>query len=126
VAIMAGSAVITESWRDKVAAILLLGYPGQEGGHAFADVLLGHVSPSGKLPFTMPRRAEDLPFFDKDATKITYDLWHGYRARQRDAGVSVWLRTELHHFQAERPSSRSGQDRDGWQRGGDRRNHQHR
>ena len=84
VAIMAGSAVITESWRDKVAAILLLGYPGQEGGHAFADVLLGHVSPSGKLPFTMPRRADDLPFFDKDATKITYDLWHGYRKLERD------------------------------------------
>ena len=84
VAIMAGSTVITESWRDKVAAILLLGYPGQEGGHAFADVLLGHVCPSGKLPFTMPRRADDLPFFDKDATKITYDLWHGYRKLERD------------------------------------------
>jgi beta-glucosidase len=62
----------------------MLWYPGQEGGHAFADVLLGHVNPSGKLPFVVPRRAEDLPFFDKDATQITYDLWHGYRKLERD------------------------------------------
>jgi beta-glucosidase len=84
VAIMAGSAVITETWREQVPAILMLWYPGMEGGHAFADVLLGRVNPSGKLPLTFPRRAEDLPFFDKDATAITYDLWHGYRKLERD------------------------------------------
>jgi beta-glucosidase len=84
VAIMAGSAVITEAWRAQVPAILMLWYPGMEGGNAFADVLLGRVNPSGKLPLTFPRRAEDLPFFDKDATAITYDLWHGYRKLERD------------------------------------------
>jgi beta-glucosidase len=84
VAIMAGSAVITEAWRDQVPAILMLWYPGMEGGHAFADVLLGRVNPSGRLPLTFPRSAEDLPFFDRDATKITYDLWHGYRKLDRD------------------------------------------
>ena len=84
VAIMAGSAVITEAWREQVPAILMLWYPGQEGGHAFADVLLGQVNPSGKLPLTFPRRAEDLPFYDQDATAITYDLWHGYRKLERD------------------------------------------
>jgi beta-glucosidase len=84
VAIMAGSAVITEAWREQVPAILMLWYPGIEGGNAFADVLLGRVNPSGRLPVTFPRRAEDLPFFDKDATAITYDLWHGYRKLERD------------------------------------------
>lgn len=84
VAMMAGSAVITEAWREQVPAILMLWYPGQEGGHAFADVLLGRVNPSGKLPLTFPRRAEDLPFFDKDATAITYDLWQGYRKLDRE------------------------------------------
>jgi beta-glucosidase len=58
---MAGSAVITEAWSDKVAAILMLWYPGQEGGHAFADVLLGNVNPSGKLPFSIPKSADRLP-----------------------------------------------------------------
>ena len=81
---MAGSAVITEAWREQVPAILMLWYPGQEGGHAFADVLLGQVNPSGKLPVSFPKNAADLPFFDKDATAITYDLWHGYRKLLRD------------------------------------------
>jgi beta-glucosidase len=62
----------------------MLWYPGMEGGNAFADVLLGRVNPSGKLPCTFPRSAEDLPFFDKNATEITYDLWHGYRKLERD------------------------------------------
>jgi beta-glucosidase len=84
VAIRAGTAVVTEAWRDKVAGILMLWYPGQEGGHAFADVLLGRVNPSGKLPCTFPKSADDLPFFDKDAIAITYDLWHGYRKLERD------------------------------------------
>jgi beta-glucosidase len=84
VAIMGGSAVITEAWRHEVPAMLMLWYPGMEGGHALADVLLGKVNPSGKLPCTFAKRAEDLPFFDKDATAITYDLWHGYRKLERD------------------------------------------
>jgi beta-glucosidase len=84
VVIMAGSAVVTEKWRDKVAALLMLWYPGMEGGHALADVLLGHVNPSGKLPCTFPRSNDDLPFFDANATAITYDLWHGYRKLERD------------------------------------------
>ena len=63
VAVMAGSAVIMEAWRARVRAILMLWYPGMEGGHALADILLGHVNPSGRLSCTFPARAEDLPFF---------------------------------------------------------------
>jgi beta-glucosidase len=88
--IMAGSAVITEKWRDKVAALLMLWYPGMEGGHALADVLLGHVNPSGKLPCTFPRSNDDLPFFDANATAITYDLWHGYRKLERDGAKPAY------------------------------------
>jgi beta-glucosidase len=84
VAMMGGSAIITEAWRERVPAILMLWYPGMEGGHALADILLGRVNPSGKLPFVIPQRAEDLPFFDKNATQIEYDLWHGYRKLERE------------------------------------------
>ncbi|MFZ0427980.1 MAG: glycoside hydrolase family 3 C-terminal domain-containing protein, partial [Acidobacteriota bacterium] len=84
VAVMGGSAVIMESWRARVPAILMLWYPGMEGGHALADILSGRVNPSGRLPFAVPERAEDLPVFDKDAAEIEYDLWHGYRKLERD------------------------------------------
>ncbi|HKJ24733.1 MAG TPA: glycoside hydrolase family 3 C-terminal domain-containing protein, partial [Myxococcota bacterium] len=84
VAVMAGSAVTLEAWRERVGAILMLWYPGMEGGHALADVLFGRVNPAGRLPFTIPKRADDLPFFDRDATAIEYDLWHGYTKLERD------------------------------------------
>jgi len=90
VAVMGGSGVIMEAWRECVPAILMLWYPGMEGGHAMADILLGRVNPSGKLPLVIPKRAEDLPFFDKNATEIEYDLWHGYRKLERDGNTPAF------------------------------------
>lgn len=90
VVLMVGSAVITEAWRERVKGIVVLWYPGMEGGHALADVLLGRVNPGGRLPCTFPKRAEDLPFFDRDATRIAYDLWHGYRKLARDGAVAAF------------------------------------
>jgi beta-glucosidase len=90
VAVMGGSGVIMEAWRERVPAILMLWYPGMEGGHALADILLGRVNPSGKLPLAIPRRAQDLPLFDKDATEIEYDLWHGYRKLERDGNTPAF------------------------------------
>ncbi len=90
VVLMIGSAVITEAWRERVNGILVLWYPGMEGGNALADVVLGRVNPGGRLPCTFPRRAEDLPFFDRDATTIAYDLWHGYRKLARDANSAAF------------------------------------
>jgi len=78
VALVTGSAVLMEGWRNEVGGILMLWYAGMQGGTALADVLFGRVSPSGRLPFTIPASASDLPFFDRDASEITYDAWHGY------------------------------------------------
>jgi beta-glucosidase len=84
VALMGGSAILVEGWQEEVPGILMLWYPGMEGGRAFADVLLGRVEPSGRLPFVVPRRAEHLPFFDREATSITYGLFHGQWLLDRD------------------------------------------
>jgi beta-glucosidase len=83
VVLMGGGAILCEAWRHVVPAILLLWYPGMEGGAALADVLLGRVSPSGRMPFAVPTAHEHLPPFDPRARKITYDLWHGYRRLRR-------------------------------------------
>jgi beta-glucosidase len=84
VCVMAGSAVIMEAWRAAVPAILMIWYPGMEGGHALADLIFGKTSPSGRMPFVTPRDASQLPRFDLDAARVTYDLWHGYRKLDRD------------------------------------------
>ena len=46
-------------WVSKVKAILQMWWPGDEGGWATANVLLGKVSPAGRLPFTWPVRLQD-------------------------------------------------------------------
>ena len=87
VAIVAAGAVLTESWRAAVPAVLMMWYAGMEGGHALADVLMGAQNPSGRLPFSVPTSEAHLPFFDRDATAITYDHFHGQRLLDR-LGVS--------------------------------------
>ena len=84
VALVGGSAIVMEEWKDAAKAIAMLWYPGQEGGHALADIVYGKRNPSGRLPFSIPVDESHLPFFDKDARAITYDLWHGYRKLRRD------------------------------------------
>jgi beta-glucosidase len=44
-------------------ALLISWFNGSEGGNALADVLVGHVSPGGRLPFTLPVRLEDSPAY---------------------------------------------------------------
>jgi beta-glucosidase len=78
VVIHGGSAVIITEWADAVPAIAQAWYGGAEAGPGLADVLVGNVNPSARLPFTVPVDEADLPAFDRDATKFTYDRWHGW------------------------------------------------
>jgi beta-glucosidase len=48
-------------WLDAVAGVVEAWYPGSQGGPAIARVLSGAVNPSGRLPVSFPRAAEQLP-----------------------------------------------------------------
>ncbi len=62
--VCAGSAVSLGELAEHAAAILYAWYPGEAGGEAVADVLFGRVSPSGRLPVTVPRGTAQLPPFE--------------------------------------------------------------
>ncbi|MCR5508415.1 MAG: glycoside hydrolase family 3 C-terminal domain-containing protein [Lachnospiraceae bacterium] len=64
-AVMTGSAMDLSFARDasNVKAIIQVWYPGAEGGRAFADILFGRRSPSGKLPITLYESLSELPDF---------------------------------------------------------------
>ena len=44
-------------------ALVISWFNGSEGGNALADVLLGKISPSGHLPFTIPVKLQDSPAY---------------------------------------------------------------
>ncbi|MDX3849691.1 glycoside hydrolase family 3 protein [Streptomyces sp. AK02-01A] len=74
-------------WRDDVAAVLLSWFPGQEGGAALADVLLGEAEPGGRLPTTWPAVLADAPVSDTTPADgelhYTEGVFIGYRAWER-------------------------------------------
>ena len=63
VLLFSGSPLSFEHIERTVPAIAYCWYLGQETGNAVADVLLGHVNPSGRLPVTIPRSTGQLPVF---------------------------------------------------------------
>lgn len=90
VVVNAGSPV-EMPWAEDVAAVLLAWFPGQEAGHALADVLLGAAEPGGRLPTTWPVVQADCPVLNvtPDNGVLRYDegVFIGYRAFERAGTV---------------------------------------
>jgi beta-glucosidase len=79
VVLYGGGTIVVSDWVDDVDALLLAFYPGSEGGHALAELLLGDAAPSGRLPFSVPFSEDDLVAFDHVSFEVTYGYLHGYR-----------------------------------------------
>jgi beta-glucosidase len=84
VVVLQTGAPVAMPWLDRVAGVIQAWYPGQECGNAIADVLFGHMTPSGKLPQTFPRRLEDNPAYlnypgENGHVRYGEGLFVGYR-----------------------------------------------
>jgi beta-glucosidase len=104
-------------WIDQVDAVLWAGLPGQEGGHAIAAALLGHIEPAGRLVTTFPTDDALTPAWN--VTPVDGDVVYsedtaiGYRGHHagiaptpafwlgHGLGYSTWeySTAELHHTQ---------------------------
>jgi beta-glucosidase len=78
------SPVLMNAWQAQTPVILEAFYPGQEGGHALAEILVGAVNPSGKLPLTLPQKWEDCPAYAsypgaQELADYTEGIFVGYR-----------------------------------------------
>lgn len=61
VVLISGRPLVLGDFADRAVAVLQAWVPGEEAGNALADVLFGLVSPSGRLPVSMPRTVGQLP-----------------------------------------------------------------
>jgi beta-glucosidase len=91
VVVTSGGGYDAGGWIDRVPALLQAWYPGQEGGTALAEILLGDVNPSGRLPVTFERRWEDNPTHDSyypadDTKRVVYreGVFVGYRGYEKN------------------------------------------
>ncbi len=76
--------ILMNEWIDRVPVIVEAFYPGQEGGHALADIIFGDVNPSGKLPLTFINQWEDSPVYStypgkKEEVDYKEGIFVGYR-----------------------------------------------
>lgn len=71
VLVMSGRPLDLRWAAEHTPAIMAVWYPGTRGGEAVANLLFGDVSPAGRLPFTWPRTAGQVPL-----------VYHHYRTFQ--------------------------------------------
>ncbi|WP_234986593.1 glycoside hydrolase family 3 protein [Demequina sp. NBRC 110055] len=80
-------------WLDQARTVLWAWFPGQEAGHALADVLAGRIEASGRLPWTLPAHEEDVPVPHAVPVAGVVDYAEGvhvgYRAWERSGATAA-------------------------------------
>lgn len=92
VVITSGGGTDMSGWVERVPAVLQAWFPGQEGGTALAEILLGDVNPSGRLPVTFEKRWEDNPVHasyypaSDETRRVEYSegVFVGYRGYEKN------------------------------------------
>jgi beta-glucosidase len=70
IAVITGGSPMNLTEVHEIAdAVVLVWYPGEEGGNAVADIIFGNVSPSGRLPITFPKSLSQLPAYEDYSMK---------------------------------------------------------
>lgn len=118
VVVNAGAPVLLP-WLARARTVLWTWFPGQECGDALADVLVGRTEPAGRLPWTLPAAAADVPVpdaipDDEGVVAYTDGLHVGYRAWERSGatpaapfgfglGWTTWRHDDAHQVLAADP-----------------------
>jgi beta-glucosidase len=91
VTITSGGGVDMAGWIDRVPAVVMTWFAGEQGGRALGQLLVGDASFSGRLPITIERRWEDNPNHDfyypaKGTTKVPFGngVFVGYRGFEQN------------------------------------------
>ena len=89
VVLLTAGSPVAMPWINEVKSVLWTWYAGMEGGNAAADILFGAISPSGKMPFTLPKKYEDTPVYrygehKEGDCRYNEDILVGYRAFDYD------------------------------------------
>ncbi|MBS1796714.1 MAG: glycoside hydrolase family 3 C-terminal domain-containing protein [Acidobacteria bacterium] len=91
VVVTAGGGVEMDGWLGGARGVVQSWYAGQEGGTALGEILFGEVDPSGRLPISIERRAEDNPSFNyyyetPGTNRIEYKegIFVGYRGYEKN------------------------------------------
>ena len=84
VVINSGAGILMNDWEPKVDAIIEAWYPGEQGGVALANILMGTVNPSGKLITSFFKKETDTPTYKNypgvdDELNYEEGLFVGYR-----------------------------------------------
>lgn len=73
VVLINGRPISSEWLSENADAIVEAWYPGEQGGNAVADIVLGNINPSGKLTLSVPKFAGQIPVFYNHKTQKRRD-----------------------------------------------------